>query len=166
MANDETLRPSSEEFVVRMSPADQATVARVRRLGPVERLAGSPGLCLVRLPQRETAAQSWAAAAKAIGGNVEVFPVLYDRDGAAHYPTGEVTVRFTDAPSDSDLARFCDSNRLRLLRRNAFVAAQVVCAPASATSDFLPDLVAHVASQPGVHRAWANTLSAYRRAKK
>jgi hypothetical protein len=31
---------------------------------------------------------------------------------------------------------------------------------------FLPDLVARIAEAPGVLRAWANTLSAYRRTAK
>jgi hypothetical protein len=118
------------------------------------------------VPQQATPATSWAAAARALGGAVELFPVLYDRDGAPHYPTGEVTVRFDEAPSDADLARFCDAQRIRLLRRNTFVAQQVVCAPLSAAADFLPELVARIAAQPGVHRAWANTLSAYRRTAK
>ena len=165
MASEETLRPSSEEFVLRVARADEATLARARRLGPVERIAQARDLCLLRVAQEATPAASWAAAAKALGGDVELFPVLYDRDGMSHYPTGEVTVRFAEAPSDADLARFCDRQRLRLLRRNAFVTQQVVCAPA-AGADFLPDLVARIAAQPGVQRAWANTLSAYRRAGK
>jgi hypothetical protein len=166
MSNEETLRPSSEEFVLRVARADEATLARARRLGPVERLAEARDLCLLRVAQAATPAASWAAAAKALGGAVDLFPVLYDQDGMSHYPTGEVTVRFVDAPSDAELARFCDAQRVRLLRRNTFVTQQVVCTPASASADFLPDLVARIASQPGVHRAWANTFSAYRRTGK
>jgi hypothetical protein len=162
MSTEETLRPSSEEFVLR---ADAATLTRARRLGPVERLESSArdNFCLLRVPQQATPEKSWAAVAKAMGGNVDLFPVLYDRDGTSHYPTGEVTVRFDAAPDDAALARFLDAHRLRLLRRNAFVAQQVVCASAAAASQFLPDLVARLAAQPGVLRAWANTLSNYRR---
>jgi hypothetical protein len=166
MASEETLRPSAEEFVLRVAASDEATLTRARRLGPVERLGPARDLCLLRVPQRATPQATWAAVAKAIGGDVELFPVLYDRDGASHYPTGELTVRFETAPDDASLARFCEAQRLRLLRRNAFVAQQVVCAPASASSGFLPDLVARVAAQPGVRRAWANTLSQYRRTGK
>jgi hypothetical protein len=92
--------------------------------------------------------------------------VLYDRDGAPHYPTGEVTVRFAAAQSDAELATFCATHRLRLVRRNAFVAQQFVCEALVAATEFLPDLVARLAAQPGVQRAWANTLSSYRRTGK
>lgn len=166
MQDAEVLRPSSEEFVLRIPPGDEATLARARRLGPVERLPAQRGLALLRVPQQATPEASWTAALRALGADVELLPVLYDRDGAQHFPTGEVTVRFAEAPSDAELARFCEVQRLRLLRRNTFVAAQAVCAPASPSTDFLPKLVARVAAQPGVHRAWANTLSAYRRTGK
>jgi hypothetical protein len=166
MSSGETLRPSSEEFVLLIPPGDEATLTRARRLGPVERMPAQRGYCLLRVPQQATPAASWAAATQTLGGNVALFPVLYDRDGASHYPTGEVTVRFDAAPDDASLARFCEAHRLKLLRRNAFVAQQVVCTPASAAAVFLPDLVARIAEAPGVVRAWANTLSAYRRTGK
>jgi len=166
MASEETLRPSSEEFVLRATPAEKATLARAKRLGPVERLESARDLCLLIVPQQATPEASWAAVSKAMGENVAVFPVLYDRDGAPHYPNGEVTVRFDAAQSDSDIARFCATHRLRLVRRNAFVAQQFVCEALVAGAEFLPDLVARLAAQPGVHRAWANTLSNYRRTGK
>ena len=166
MASEETLRPSSEEFVLRATPAEKATLARAKRLGPVERLGSARDLCLLIVPQQATPEASWAAVSKAMGEDVALFPVLYDRDGAPHYPNGEVTVRFDAAQSDSDIARFCATHRLRLVRRNAFMAQQFVCEALVADAEFLPDLVARLAAQPGVHRAWANTLSNYRRTGK
>ncbi len=166
MASEETLRPSSEEFVLRAAPGEKATLARAKRLGPVERLGSARDLCLLIVPQQATPEASWAAVSEAMGGDVALFPVLYDRDGAPHYPNGEVTVRFAAAQSDADITKFCAAHRLRLVRRNAFVAQQFVCEALAAAAEFLPDLVTRLAAQPGVQRAWANTLSNYRRAGK
>jgi hypothetical protein len=101
---------------------------------------------------------------RSLGDDAEVLPVLRDRDGVAHYPTGEVTVRFDAAPSDTVLDAFARAQRLRLKRRNEFEARQAVFEPADAPPDWLPDIVARLARAPGVARAWANTASRYTRA--
>jgi hypothetical protein len=166
MTREETLEPSNEEFVLRVDPADATALARARGLGAMEQLESARGLCLLRLPPRTSSKDAWQAATQALGSGIALFPVLYDPTGVAHYPTGEVTVRFEKAPSDADLRHFCDAQGLRLLRRNEYVAQQVVCEAVAPGAEFLPDLVARVAAQPGVYRAWANTLSRYRRAAK
>jgi hypothetical protein len=162
--SEEALDPARDEFVLRLpSPAEEA-VERARRLGAVERFESTPGLCLLRVAPRGTPREAWRAAARELGGEAALFPVLYDPGGAPHYPTGEVTVRFDAAPSDADLRRFCAAQGLRLLRRNEYAEEQAVCEPVAPAREFLPDLVARLAAEPGVRRAWANTLSRYRRA--
>jgi hypothetical protein len=163
MADDETLDPALDEFVLRVVASVQDALARARRLGTVERLESAPQLYLLRMTPEKTPRESWQCAVRELGDELPVFPVLYDRDGAPHYPTGEVTVRFEVPPAEPDLRRFCDEQRLRLLRRNEFVAQQVVCEPVDAAREFLPDVIARVTAQSGVRRAWANTLSRYRR---
>jgi hypothetical protein len=166
VSDEERLDPAVDQFVMRVRAADHATIERARQLGAVERFDSEPQLCLLRLPHAKSSKQTWRDASRALGEDVSLFPVLYDRDGTAHYPTGEVTVRFESNPSDAELKRFCGAQRLRLLRRNEFATQQVVCEPITAPREFLPDLVSRLTAQPGVRRAWANTLSRYRRAEK
>jgi hypothetical protein len=163
--SEESLDPARDEFVLRLpSPAEEA-VARARRLGAVERFESAPQLYLLRVAPGATSREAWRAAAQELGDDAALFPVLYDPGGAPHYPTGEVTVRFdAAAPPDADLHRFCAAHGLRLLRRNEYAEEQVVCEPVAPAREFLPDLVARLATEPGVRRAWANTLSRYRRA--
>lgn len=162
--SEERLEPSRAELVLRVASED--ALARARRLGTVERLESAHELCVLHVRPMKTAREAWRAATRKLGTDAPLFPVLYDTGGQPHYPTGEVTIRFAAALSDSDLQHFCERHALRLLRRNEFVAKQVVCEPLEQTQEFLPDVVARLASQPGVRRAWANTLSRYRRATK
>jgi hypothetical protein len=161
----ETLDPSPNEFVIRAAASD-SLIARARVVGSLEPLEAAEPLCVLRVKGTASSKDAWHAALEALGPDTPLFPVLYDRDRSPHYPTGEVTVRFEAAPTDADLRRFCAEQRLRLLRRNEFAAQQVVCEPVAAASEFLPDLVARLATQPGVRTAWANTLSRYHRAEK
>jgi hypothetical protein len=163
MTNDETLDPAPDEFVLRVAASDKDALARARKLGTVESLESAPQLYLLRVTPGKTPREAWQSAVRELGDALLVFPVLYDRGGTPHYPTGEVTVRFEAPPTESDLRHFCDAQGVRFLRRNEFVAQQVVCEPVDAACEFLPDLVMRIAAQPGVRRAWANTFSRYRR---
>ncbi len=164
MDRDETLHPSPDEFVVRLGASAEAAIAVAQRMGKVERLESEPPLCLLRTGSAATARSGWESAKRALGPDHPLFPVLYDRDNVAHYPTGEVTVRFEAVPTEPDLRRFCEGQRLRLLRRNEYAPQQVVCEATEPSGEFLPELVARLSSQPGVRSAWANTVSRYRRA--
>jgi len=88
------LDPALGEFVLRVVASVQDALARARRLGTVERLESAPQLYLLRMTPEKTPRESWQCAVRELGEELPVFPVLYDRDGAPHYPTGEVTVRF------------------------------------------------------------------------
>lgn len=74
-----------------------------------------------------------------------------------------MTVRFERAPSDSELAAFCQAHGLHRCRRNEFVAEQASFSPADARATYLPDLVAALQRASGVVTAWGNTVSRYRR---
>lgn len=159
----ETLEPAPDELVLRGGPPSATLLARLGRLGALRPLDAAGAVFVLRLAAGDSAKAAWQSARRALGGALAVYPVLYDRDRAPHYPTGEVTIRFERAPSDADLGTFCGEQRLRLLRRNAFVAQQVVCEPLAATEEFLPEFVGRLAGLPGVAAAWANTQSSYRR---
>lgn len=162
--SEEQLTPSRDELVLHGCSPDSEAMDRARSLGSVECLESSQDSWILRVTPKKTSREAWQAATRTIGTHVPIVPVLYDENRTPLYPTGEVTIRFDAAPSDSDLHRFCDAQGLRLLRRNKLAAKQVVCEPVEPASEFLPDIVARLASQPGVHRAWANTVSRYRRA--
>lgn len=159
----ESLDPAADEFVLRGESPPAKLLAQLERIGSVQRVGAVAAVLVLRLNAGGDAKAAWRTAQRALGDAMAAYPVLYDRDRAPHYPTGEVTVRFASAPSDRDLAHFCGQQRLRLLRRNEFVGQQVVCAPVSATTEFLPDLVCRLGGLPGIEAAWANTQSSYRR---
>ena len=99
---------------------------------------------------------------RAHDARTDLLPLLRDRDGVAHYPTGEVTVRFAQAPTDDAIRAFAKVQRVTLARRNALEPRQAVFAPAM--HEWLPDVVDRLASAPGVARAWPVTVSRYERA--
>lgn len=161
----ERLDPAPDDFVIRLSVSSDEAFERARRLGSIECLT-PPHHCTCCGCSTASSKQAWQTAVRELGDETGLFPVLYDRAGSPHYPTGEVTVRFEARPSDSDLRPFCEEQRLCLLRRNEFAAQQVVFEPAALASEYLPDLVSRISAQAGVHAAWANTLSCYRRSAK
>jgi hypothetical protein len=137
----------------------------------VETLAPSPNEFVVRRPAaRPAAAGDWTLVDAATGtwvlrahdARTDLLPLLRDRDGVAHYPTGEVTVRFVQTPNDDALATFAKAQRVTLARRNALEPRQAVFA--AVAREWLPDLVARLAAAPGVTRAWPVTVSRYERA--
>jgi len=136
----ETLVPSPHEFVVRRPAARPAT-------------AGDWTLV-------DEATGTWVL--RAHDARPDLLPLLRDRDGVAHYPTGEVTVRFDRSPADTALRAFAKAHRVRLARRNALEPRQAVFAPVA--HEWLPDVVARLAGAPGVARAWPVTVSRYERA--
>jgi hypothetical protein len=91
-------------------------------------------------------------------------PVLVDDEGHERYPTGELTLRFDEPPTDEELRAFAHSRHLRTARRNTYQPAQVVLVPEQPRAVFLPELCDELERVPGVARAWLNTLSHYTRA--
>ena len=157
----ELLEPATDLFVIRVPAAHIADA--VASLGTVEKLGTTEPLYVLTLITPQPARDAWVAVAKALGGKRAAYPVLIDGDGAPHYPTGEITVRFEQTPSDADVNAFANAHRLKLERANEVAPKQFVFAPIAPAAEFLPDLVARLAAQTGVRSAWANTLSNYRR---
>jgi hypothetical protein len=154
--------PSSRLFVVHAQ--DQTAVAqRLSALGRVQPLAGADALLLM-LPAAGDARSVWSRAQEAVGSAGTVQPVLLDEEGGPHYPTGEVSVRFWEAPEDEELRRFAARHDLRLVRRNEFVPQQAVFQPLDSSGSYLPELVEKLEGEEGTRAAWANTLSQYQRA--
>jgi hypothetical protein len=105
---------------------------------------------------------AWKQAHEALGTDPAIQPVLLDADGKPQYPTGEVSVRFRERPSDAELERFAKAHALRFLRRNEFVPEQAVFEPVE-KARYLPDLTEELDASTDVKLAWANTIAAYDR---
>jgi hypothetical protein len=159
----EPLEPATDRFVIRAPDWTGRIPDAVAALGTVEKLGTTEPLYLLKLTARQPARDAWAAVEQALGGKRAAYPALLDGGGSLHYPTGEVTVRFEQTPSLDDLKAFGAEHHLELRRGNEFSHQQFVYAPRDPAAEFLPDLIARLAVQPGVRSAWANTLSAYRR---
>jgi hypothetical protein len=154
--------PSSNFFVVRPLDNQKSAVAdRLASVGTVEKL---PGEDLLLLKTRQTASDpeaAWRDVRAALEEMVSVQPVLLDETGELHYPTGEVTVRFYQTPTEEEVQQLAAKYHLRLRNRNRFMPQQVIFNLADQC--YLPKLVEEIARQDKVKTAWANTLSRYKR---
>jgi hypothetical protein len=158
----ERLAPAPDRFVVRLTDASAPPKAVTELAVEAKPLGGAAPLYVVQL-SAASPRDGWAKLSRALGDAGAAYPVLIDIDGAPHYPTGEVTVRFEGKPSANEVAAFAQKHGLRVLRGNELAPQQFVLQPINAEAEFLPDLVARVAAGPGVRSAWANTLSRYSR---
>jgi len=153
--------PARGRLVVKVKPGAQAQqLASVGRAEPV----GRDDLVVVHLPEADAdPKQAWQRAMRSDA--VEwAAPVLQDETDEEHVPTGEITVRFDRRPSQRDLDRFASANGLKFRDRNEFVGEQAAFQVAEPRQTYLPDLISELSRKRGVSRAWANTLSRYRKA--
>jgi hypothetical protein len=156
--------PSADVFVVRPGEGKRSSLdERLAALGEAEELKGDDALILRVASSSTDAKAAWRRVHKSVGADAAIQPVLLDEGGELHYPTGEISVRFQQTPSDQALRKFASKHRLRLRRRNEFVPQQAVFQPSDPTKIYLPDLVDEIASATDTKEVWANTLSHYRR---
>ena len=154
--------PSADTFLVRVAAEQkESATKRLAAFGKVED-AGDAGGMVLRLGGRESAdPKSVWAKLQEQAGKAEVDPILFDETGEPHFPTGEVTVRFKESPSDAFLAGFAKRHGLKVRSRNAYVPAQVAFQVTKRS--YLPELIESLAPVENVVSAWANTKSRYRR---
>jgi hypothetical protein len=136
---------------------------RLAALGEAEELKGGDALVLRVASSSTDAKAAWRRVHKSVGAIATIQPVLLDEAGEPHYPTGEISVRFDQTPSDQALRKFATAHGLLLRSRNEFVPQQAVFQPGDPTKIYLPDLVNELTSAKGTREVWANTLSHYRR---
>lgn len=106
----------------------------------------------------------WRQLLEEYGDAEWVAPVQADSSGAISIPTGEVTVRFHEAPTDDAAEAFARRHGAQVTRRAEYQPKQVVLVPEDRRGTFLPELCAQLESESDVERAWPNTVSRYRRA--
>jgi hypothetical protein len=90
-------------------------------------------------------------------------PSFRDASGQELLPTGTVTVRFREEPSDKALAAFARQESLELERRTPLVREQASFRPRQPREVYLPELVSRLAGRPDVAAAWPATKARYRR---
>jgi hypothetical protein len=152
-------RPVVERLVV---PA-HAAEGPLAKLGLVERIAGTD-FAVVHLAKAVPSARAaWRLVLDSDSALAWAAPVLVDEQGEELFPTGEVSVRFRETPSEAALAAFARRHGLVLRRRNEFVPSQAVFVPANPRQTYLPAVRERVVAAPDVTEAWANTVSRYRR---
>src|SRR5689334_7638977 len=119
--------PSECDFVIRLASDQQEEAqARLASFGTVEPL-NAKDLYLLRVTHSKGDPETtWREVSERLKSADLIQPVLIDERDYPHYPTGEITVRFNEALSDAQLAEFATAHKLRLLRRNEFVAEQAI----------------------------------------
>ncbi len=120
-------------------------------------------LIVVTAPDGRTDRESWQRLLDERDDADWIQPVLVDDQGHERFPTGELTLRFDEPPTDEELQAFARSRQLRPARRNNYQPAQVVLVPDRPRDVYLPELCAELEREPGVARAWPNTLSHFTR---
>lgn len=159
-----TLSPMGDRFVIGVGGEMSAEArAELAAAGSVETVLDD-GLIVLRLADTNRDAKAaWERLRAVVGTKVWVAPVLVDATQQAHYPTGDVTIRFARDLSDAELETFAREHGLRVKARNAYVPQQVTLAPLDAQATYLPELVERLRQAGAVRAAWASTRSAYRR---
>lgn len=155
---------SADTFFLRLEEGKRNEVTQLLvSLGDLEDLPVGGGMRLRMGRHSSDPREAWQGVQTLLGDSATVQPVLLDESGYEQYPTGEISVRFLDAPSDQQLKQFAESYGLRLHRRNEYVPEQAVFTPLEHGRRYLPDLVREVSSDNRVQAVWANTLAHYRR---
>ena len=155
-----TPRPSADVFVAKLATGSASTRTDAD-LELVE--ADGSTLAVIRVPEaggRTDARENWQRL------NAEdrfewVAPALVDDDGEAHLPTGQITVRFAEAPDPAQIDQFAARHGLRVDHRNELSPRQVVFAPARPGSAYLPETAEAAQRDGDVAAAWPNTLSRF-----
>lgn len=156
--------PSQHLFVVDIFRDRESVARHLASVGDVRPLEGSDRLLLLSVPAEAGNPETrWADVRELLGERGTVQPVLLDELGEAHVPTGEISVRFHEAPPDDRLEEFAAEHGLRLRNRNELVPQQAVFRPA-VPSSYLPRLVQELAQMEIIKAVWANTLIRFRRA--
>ena len=157
--------PSNHLFVVDAPRDRELAVQRLAPLGSVKPLEGNERLLLLSIPADSGEPETrWARAQELLGDLGTVQPVLLDEMGEAHFPTGEISVRFHEVPPDDRLQELAAEHGLRLRDRNEYVPQQAVFRPADPSASYLPRLVQELAGTKDIKAVWANTLTRFRRA--
>ena len=158
------LRTDEHVLVCKISGDEGRVRDRLQEFGSVEDTS-RPGILLLRLDD------SWDDVRSArdellerVDGVEWAEFMLVDDASSPLIPTGELSVRFHEAPSDEQLVGFAEEHDLELRRRNEFLREQAVFAPRRPRGEPLTERAEKLSHERAVSEAWPNTASQYRRA--
>ncbi|HEX2642630.1 MAG TPA: hypothetical protein VHU81_06540 [Thermoanaerobaculia bacterium] len=160
-----TQAPSNQLFVIDARRDRESAAHRLASLGSAQPLAESESLLLLSIPAENGDPETrWARIQALLGELGTAQPALVDETGAAHLPTGEISVRFHETQPEARLREFAAEHGLRLRDRNEFVPQQAVFRPADLASSYIPRLLQELAQTKDTKAVWANTLTRFHRA--
>ena len=102
--------------------------------------------------------RAWQRVRDQVAKSCNVLPALQDEDGTIQFPTGNIQVRFSADPSEEALHDFAREHRLELVERNPYQPLQAMFAISAGETDYLPDLLDRLQSDPRIYRAWPEVL--------
>jgi hypothetical protein len=154
---------SDSTYVV--GAADGAPTEQLERsladLGEVQRVDAQPYL-LITLGD---GAADLPRLTKRVGAHAWVEPAVVSPRGDIEIPTGDISVRFQQDPSEPALESFASEHELSVQRRSEFVPEQVVFRPRKPAKTSLVELASKLDDRSDVEMAWVNTLSRPRRGR-
>jgi hypothetical protein len=154
--------PSGAAVVVALAPAGGAEAsASLSELGVIE--ANDAGQVTLRLHPPRDPRDAWREVLARNPDAAWASPSFRDASGHELLPTGAVTVRFREEPSEKALAAFARQESLELERRTPLVPEQASFRPKQPREVYLPELVARLAGRPDVAAAWPATKARYRK---
>jgi len=162
-ASSEGQASEPDVFVLRVGSKGLANEESISAIGEVT-LLGDSGLRLVRVTKSHRDARTaWKEIMDRVRDLEWAAPAMRSPDGAEHYPTGRIAVRFTEKQTVNSLRAFARAHGLELVRKNEFVPSQATFVPEKPAEVFLPDRVNEVTNNSIVQKAWAETISRYKR---
>ncbi len=127
--------------------------------------SGPPGQDPIIVTHPGDSSTGWSDVVEQYRDAAWVAPVETDEAGeTVSMPTGEVTVRFHEAPSDEAVEALARRHGAQVARRNELQPRQVVVTPTDHRVTYLPELCQRLQAEATVEQAWPNTRSRYRRA--
>lgn len=134
-------------------------------LGTVEPIAGHPGHYLLRVPAGKSGPEGAESKVRdALGPGFNVQRVIEDEKGELQVPTGKITVRFKQAPTDAELRKFATEQGLAVDARNDYVRNQVSFRPNEGAGCSVHEVVKRLRQDfESIQDAWAESLSRFRR---
>jgi hypothetical protein len=107
--------------------------------------------------------QMWRQVNNIVGGEAVVVPILQDTEGRKLLPTGQIEVRFKEAPDTARLNAFAKRHALKLIGPNRWNPQQASFAIEPKDERFLLKITEALEADAEAETAWPDTRSAYQR---
>lgn len=143
------------------NPLDQ--LARISDVEKVTVEVGNQSIFLVKIKNNSTSRQGWKFLQQYLTDKEAVEPVMIDEAGHNLIPTGAISVRFLNVPSETEIEQLSCQFNLILEKKNQYIPQQLIFRPLKLSETFLPDLIQSISKIKGIKAVWANTCARYQR---